>query len=111
MATPGLRITAAAKAALLGDMARITEYKAVASVVWCLSGSEGHLRPDGSEAIEVQGPHWGVGYYSPSKVPAASIVQIEGIPFAFVQEDAATRLAGATLDYAKDRYVVIERAI
>ena len=68
------------------------------------------LLPNGDEEFVNIGAHWGVGFYSPDKVPAHEVVEIDGIPFVFGQGPTSERLNGATLDYADGKFVVTEGA-
>lgn len=111
MDRPSLRLTDAAKSELTAIMCKITDYRAIASVLWAESGGSSKPRPDGSYERVDLGPHWGVGFYSPSKVPADEVTEIDGIPFIFVQGKISMRLNDATLDYVGGKFVVEERAI
>jgi hypothetical protein len=109
--TPSLTLTPAARAELLALMDRITEYHAIASVVWSTSASRMRLLPNGEEESENIGPCWDVGFYSPQQVPPEYIVHIDDIPFAFSQGAVSMRLDGAILDFRDRCFVVTERAI
>ena len=92
-------------------MASITEFRPVVTVAWANAASRTRLLPDGREEISDLGAHWGIGFYSPSKVLPEEVVEIEGIPFTFAQGDISMRLNGATLDFANGKFIVHESAI
>jgi hypothetical protein len=111
MESPALKLTPAARAELLALMDRITEYRAIVSVVWSTAASRMRLLPNGEEEFENFGPCWDVGFYSPQQVPSEDIVHIDGIPFAFGQGATSMRLNGAVVDFRDSHFVVTERAI
>ena len=103
-----LALTSDAKAALARDMANITEFVPVASVLWANSETLGRgLTKSGQ--IEHRGPHWFVGFYDRADVSRRRLRQIDGIPFVFLRQPASPRLDGATLHYEKGHYTVHER--
>ena len=92
-------------------MRQITDFDAVASVLWVTSASAMRLTKNGDEEFENIGPHWGVGFSARGRFPASEIVEIDGIPFVFGQGATSMRLNGATLHFVDGRFVVAERAI
>ena len=112
MDTPTLEITAAAREALLQQMASITSYQPVVAIDWCVGASWGQLLPNSEENITVLGPHWAIGYNDSAKVPPTEVFEISGIPFVFgVPGKMIHRLSGATLNYIAGNFEVEERAI
>src|SRR5262249_7717884 len=104
---PSVALSPSAKVAVLRDMARITDYVPVASVIWIVGETLGPgLTASGK--IEHRGPRWGVGYYDLAKVSRWRLTKIDGIRFTFLRQDELRRLNGATLDYAHGRYAVHE---
>jgi len=104
-APASLKVTAAAKSAILAITSGITEFRPIAYVGWVLDQIYGV----GENAVHL-GPGWGVGFYSSDQVPAEAVSEIDGIPFIF---EAATsqRLDAATLDFVNGKFVVNEHAI
>ena len=101
-------LTPAAKAALLQDMARITKFTPVASVLRAESGTDGSgLTRSGK--VEHRGPHWMVGFYDLAKLSRWRVVELDGIRFTFLCQPASPRLDGSTLDYVLGHYAVHER--
>ena len=110
MRLPTLTLTPSAKAALLADIASITEYRAVASVVWNIAGSSGWLGADGAEHFEFLGPHWSVGFSNPARFPEDAITEIDGVPFVLDDGSQSSRLVGAVLDYSNGAFIIHESA-
>jgi len=102
-----LALTPAAKAALIRDMARISEFVPVASVLWAESATLGRALTRSGE-VEHRGPHWSVGFYDLAKVSRWMVVDIDGIRFRFIRQPALSRLDGAMLDYEQGHYIVHE---
>jgi len=95
---PTLRLTESAKRELLASISRITDFEAVASVLWGSTVVNGVARE----------PHWGVGFYDKGTRPSGRVTAIQRVPFVFTQDRAYTNLNGATLDYREGRFVVDE---
>jgi hypothetical protein len=98
---PSLRITESAKGRLLQEIAQITQFQAVATVLWGASGKAGEF----PKKHEVR---WSLAFYDRATRPSGRIALIQGVPFVFVQRRAFTHLNGATLDYSNGRYVISE---
>ena len=109
METPSLHVTSAAKAALAWHMHRVELARPVVCVLWSSSGSMFSLRPDGTEDFRDLGAGWGVGFHDRSKLPEDEIVEIDGLPFVFV-EAQVPRLNGATLDFREGHFLVTDCA-
>lgn len=97
---PSVQLTEAARRQLLLHLSRITEFEAVASLLW---GSD----TVGGIAGE---PRWGVGFFNIGTRPYGRVTTIQGVPFVFTQVRAYTHLNGAILDYRDGRFVVDESA-
>ena len=103
-----LALTPTAKAALIRDMGRVTEFVPVASVLWAESATLGRALTKSGE-VENRGPHWSLGFYDLSQVSRWRLREIDGIRFTFLRQPASPRLDGATLDYENGHYTVHER--
>jgi len=103
---PMLRLTESAKSALTKQMERIDDSPLVVCVGPVAGGIWHKQMPDGTVASESVSPGWGVGFYRRSNIPAADVVEIDGLEFARDE-----RLDTKILDYANGRFVVIEGAI
>jgi hypothetical protein len=104
-----LTITDAAKARLLLDIANISEYEAIATVVWSTSGA--YIKRD-DRGNEIESGDllgcWSVGFYSPSQTIHVDIQYISGIKFVFDQGSISERLNGKVLDIKNGYYHIQE---
>ena len=110
-AVTNLRVTSAAAEALRQAMSQITSFRPIATVIWSISGTVQTPKPDGTTSVRGVGPGWDVGFYDINQVSPAEIVLIDGIEFYFDQGSTSERLNGATLDYRRGFFAIINAAI
>ena len=107
---PALRITDIAKSELLSTRKQVGGPELIACVMWVQGSRSSRRAEDGALETVERGPHWGVGFYSPSQIKSDDVFVIEGIKFTF-DPSQVDRLDNATLDIGESGWVVRERAI
>src|SRR5215210_1664491 len=72
---PSIRLTPAARAALLTEMSTITAFEPVATIMCS--------QPPDSADRDSDRPYWVVTFYDKWARPSGRITQVEGVPFVF----------------------------